>query len=105
MYNPEQFTATNITLSSNSFNSYEAAHKTLIWISKIAVVKNEEVIHSLTNVHIESSVINLISFGGFTDLISEPVTTIQAFAFSNITFKDLQIEQEENLISFSDFIA
>ena len=103
LYNPEQFTATGVTMRNNSFNSEETQHKTLFWISNIAVVEDTSRTHSLTHAHIESSVINLISFGGFSELA--PISTPQIFAFVNITFQDLQVEQEENLVLFTEFTS
>ena len=92
LFGPEAITATNITLRNNSFNAYENSHKTLIWINSIAVVEDAHKLHSLTNVHVESSVINLISFGGYNEKTTTPITQPQIFAFANITFTDIDVE-------------
>ena len=74
LFNPEAFTATGITLRNNSFGSYADQHKTLFWINRIVVIEDSPKLHSITNVFCESSVINLIDFGGFNEQTAETVT-------------------------------
>ena len=74
LFNPEAFTATGITLRNNSFGSYADQHKTLFWINRIVVIDDSPKLHSITNVFCESSVINLIDFGGFNEQAAETVT-------------------------------
>ena len=60
--------------------------------------------HSITNIVISSSPFNLISFGGYSEVIS-PITTLQTLLFYNVTMQDMSVQSSANLIEFSGFTS
>ena len=90
--------------ANNGYRNDEIQQKNLFQLDRIIVNQNAAKNHTITNVVISSSPFNLISFGGFTEIVS-PITTVQTFLFFNITMSEISAGSSANLIEFSGFTS
>ena len=98
------FAVNNALCTNNGYSNDQIQQKNIFELDKIIVAENAAKNHSITNVIISSSPFNLISFGGFSELIS-PVATVQTLLFFNVTMQDMNVLSPSNLIEFSGFTS